>query len=41
MKRVIIIALGLAALLGVREARATQFATEVGSYEPGVGFAAD
>ena len=41
MKRVIIIALGLAALLGVREARATQFATEVVSYEPGVGFAAD
>ena len=41
MKRVIIIALGLAALLGVREARATQFATEVVLYEPGVGFAAD
>ena len=41
MKRIIIIALGLAALLGASEARATQFATEVVSYKSGVGFATD
>jgi len=41
MKRIIIIALGLTALLGASEARATQFATEVVSYKSGVGFATD
>ena len=41
MKRVIIIAMGLAALSGVREARATQFAAEVVSYNSGTGFATD
>ncbi|MBC8244471.1 MAG: hypothetical protein H8E20_08765 [Verrucomicrobia bacterium] len=41
MKRIIIIALGLAALSAAREARAAQFAAEVVSYEPGTGFATD
>ena len=41
MKRIIIIALGFAALSGVREARATQFAAEVLSYKSGTGYATD
>ena len=41
MKRIIIIALGFAALSGVREARATQFAAEVVSYKSGTGYATD
>ena len=41
MKRVIIIAMGFAALSGVRHVRATQFAAEVVSYKPGTGFATD
>ena len=41
MKRIIIILLGLAALPGASETRATQFAAEVVSYKSGVGFAAD
>ncbi|HJN90471.1 MAG TPA: hypothetical protein QGG93_09075 [Verrucomicrobiota bacterium] len=41
MERIIIIALGLAALSGVGEARVTQFAAEVVSYKSGVGFATD
>ena len=41
MKRIIIILLGLAALPGASETRATQFAAEVVSYKSGVGFATD
>ena len=41
MKRIIIILLGLAALPGASETRATQFAAEVVSYKLGVGFATD
>ena len=41
MKRIIIIVLGFAALSGVREARATQFAAEVVSYKSGTGYATD
>ena len=41
MKRIIIILLGLAALQGASETRATQFAAEVVSYKSGVGFATD
>ncbi len=41
MNRIIIIALGLAALPGASEARLTQFAAEVVSYSPGTGYATD
>ena len=41
MKRIIIILLGLAALPGASETRATQFAAEVVSYKSGVGIATD
>ena len=41
MNHIIIIALGVAALPGASEARATQFAAEVVSYKSGVGFATD
>ena len=41
MKRIITILLGLAALPGASETRATQFAAEVVSYKSGVGFATD
>ncbi|MED5381755.1 MAG: hypothetical protein VYC47_04220, partial [Verrucomicrobiota bacterium] len=41
MKRIHIIALGIAAMLGIGQARATPFAAEVVSYEPGTGFATD
>ena len=41
MKCIIIILLGLAALPGASETRATQFAAEVVSYKSGVGFATD
>ena len=41
MKRAVTIALGFAALSWVSELRATQFAAEVVSYEPGTGFATD
>ena len=41
MKRILIIALGIAAMLGIGQARATPFAAEVVSYEPGTGFATD
>jgi len=41
MNRIIIIALGLAALPGASEARLTQFAAEVVSYRPGTGYATD
>lgn len=41
MKRISTIALGLAALSGVRDAQATQFAAEVVSYKSGTGFATD
>ena len=41
MKRIIIIALGVAALPGASETWATQFAAEVVSYKPGTGFATD
>ena len=41
MKRIIIILLGLAALPGASETRATQFVAEVVSYKSGVGFATD
>ena len=41
MKRIIIILLGLAALPGASETRATQFAAQVVSYKSGVGFATD
>ena len=41
MKRIIIILLGLAALPGASETRATQFAAEVVSYKSGGGFATD
>ena len=41
MKRISTIALGLAALSGVRDAQTTQFAAEVVSYKPGTGFATD
>jgi hypothetical protein len=41
MKRIVTILLGFAALPGASEIRATQFAAEVVSYKPGVGFATD
>jgi hypothetical protein len=41
MNRIIIIALGLAALPGASEAQSTQFAAEVVSYSPGTGYATD
>jgi len=41
MKRISTIALGLAALSGVRDAQTTQFAAEVVSYKSGTGFATD
>ena len=41
MKRISTIALGLVALLGVRDAQSTQFASEVVSYKSGTGFATD
>ena len=41
MKRISTIVLGLAALSGVRDTQATQFAAEVVSYKSGVGFATD
>jgi len=41
MERISTIALGLAALSGVRDAQATQFASEVVSYKSGTGFATD
>ena len=41
MKRITTIALGLAALSGVRDAQATQFAAEVVAYKSGTGFATD
>ena len=41
MKGTVFIALGFVVLSAVSEARATQFAVEVVSYEPGSGFATD